>query len=334
MKIGKSSEAILRRSVLKQLKKRREEVVQGPCYGEQVAVLDSSNKNRVILSTNPFIGTKKEAGEFGIFEAINDVASTGAEPIAILVSILLPAKMEEKGLKRIMDDLRVQCQKWNVDIVGGHTEVTPAVNEPILTITAIGMTQEETWHHSSTIQAGQEIVMTKWCGQSGTARLALRKEKELQQRYPNDFLDGAKQMKEWLSIQEEMKVLKEYEKEWEVGAIHHVAKGGVFGALWEFASAGKVGLDIDLMKIPLKQETVEVCEFFDLNPYCLESVGCLLIAVSKGNELVAQLNRANIPAVLIGKVTKTNDRIIRNEEEERYLEPPKSDEINKIFAME
>lgn len=334
MKIGKSSEAILTRSVLKQLKKKRQEVIQGPCYGEQAGVIDSSYSKRIVLSTNPFIGTKKEAGEFGIFEAVNDVASTGAEPVAILVSILLPAKMEEKGLKCIMEDLRIQCQKWNIDVVGGHTEVTPAVNEPILTVTAIGMMQEETFYHSSTIEAGQEIVMTKWCGQSGTARLALRKEKELQQRYPNDFLDGAKKMKEWLSIQEEMKVLKEYQKEWEIGGIHHVAKGGVFGALWEFAAAGKVGLDIDLMKIPLKQETVEVCEFFDLNPYCLESVGCLLIAVSRGNDLVAQLKRANIPAVVIGKVTKNNDRIIRNDEEERYLEPPKSDEINKIFAME
>lgn len=334
MKIGKSSEVILTRSVLKQLKKKRQELIQGPCYGEQTGVIDSSLSKRVILSTNPFIGTKKEAGEFGIFEAVNDVASTGADVVGILVSILLPAKMEEKGLKRIMEDLRIQCQKWNIDVIGGHTEVTPAVNEPILTITAIGMMEQENFLHSSTIKDGLELVMTKWCGQSGTARLALKKENELQQRYPDDFLEGAKKMRDYLSIKQEMQVLLEYQKEYEIGAIHHVAKGGVFGALWEFAAAGKVGLDIDLMKIPLKQETVEVCEFFELNPYCLESVGCLLIAVERGNDLVEQFRGANIPAVVIGKVTKNNDRIIRNDEEERYLEPPKSDEINKIFAME
>ena len=334
MKVGKASEAILTRSVLKQLKRKRQEIIQGPCYGEQVGVIDSSLSKRIVLSTNPFIGTKKEAGEFGIFEAVNNVASSGAEPVAILVSILLPDKMEEKGLKRIMEDLRIQCQKWNIDVVGGHTEVTPAVNEPIITVSAIGMMVEEEFFHSSGLKPGQEIVMTKWCGQSGTARLALRKEKELQQRYPDYFLDGAKKMREWISVAKEMEVLKEYQKEQKIEAIHQVAKGGIFGALWEFAAAGKVGLEIDLMKIPLKQETVEVCEFFNLNPYCLEAVGCLLIAVDRGSDLVTQLERAGIPAVVIGKVTNDHDRIIRNNEEERYLEPPKSDEINKIFAME
>ncbi len=330
MKIGKAPENILVRSVLKQLKKKREEVLQGSAFGEQNSVIDISSKNRLVLSTNPFIGTKKEAGEFGLFEAINDVAISGAEPIAILVSILLPANMEEKGLKRIMEDLRIQCQKYQIDVVGGHTEVTPAVNEPVLTITAVGVTKENTTFCSSALKPSQEIVMTKWCGQSGTARLSLRKEQELKKRYPDDFLEGAKKLREQLFIMKEMNVIKEYG----TCAIHHVAKGGVFGALWEFAAAGKVGLNIDLMKIPLKQETVEVCEFFDLNPYCLESVGCLLIGTDRGNDVVERLNSAGIPAVVIGKTTKNHDRIIKNGEEERYLEPPKSDEINKIFAME
>ena len=44
--------------------------------------------------------------------------------------------------------------------------------------------------------------------------------------------------------------------------MHDVTEGGIFGALWEMAEASGVGLEIDLKKIPIRQETVEVCEFF------------------------------------------------------------------------
>lgn len=330
MKNGKAPENVLVRSVLKQLKKKRTEVIQGPAIGEQAGIMDISTQQTVVLSTNPFIGTKKEVGEYGLYEAVNDVAMTGAEVISVLVSILLPAKMEEKGLKRIMEDLRIQCQRLNIDVIGGHTEVTPSVLEPILTVTAVGVLNEKEYFHSSSLKEEMEIVMTKWCAFSETARLAERMEQELQTRYPNDFLDGAKALKQFLPIKDEMEVLKACH----VGAIHQVSKSGVFGALWDFAAAGKVGLEVDLMKIPMKQETVEICEFFDLNPYRLNSVGSLLIATERGNDVVEALNRSGIPAVIIGKTVAGNDRIIRNGEEERYLEPPKSDEINKLFIME
>lgn len=115
-----------------------------------------------------------------------------------------------------------------------------------------------------------------------------------------------------------------------VSAMHDVTEGGIFGALWEMAEASGVGLEIDLKRIPLLQETVEICEFFDVNPYELISSGCMLMAAEDGNTLVRELEKAGIPAVVIGKATAGNDRIIVNEEERRFLEPPKTDELYKV----
>ena len=56
-------------------------------------------------------------------------------------------------------------------------------------------------------------------------------------------------------------------------AMHDVTEGGIYGALWELAEASGVGLEIDLKAIPIRQETVEVCEQFHLNPYQLISSG-------------------------------------------------------------
>ncbi len=60
--------------------------------------------------------------------------------------------------------------------------------------------------------------------------------------------------------------------------MHDVTEGGIFGALWEMAESSGIGLEIDLKKIPLKQETVEICELFDINPYGLIASGAMLMA--------------------------------------------------------
>lgn len=87
----------------------------------------------------------------------------------------------------------------------------------------------------------------------------------------------------------------------------------------------------DLKKIPVRQETIEVCEFFGINPYQLISSGCMLMAAEDGNLLVRELEKAGIPATIIGKATAGNDRVLLNEEERRFLEPPKADELYKAI---
>lgn len=81
----------------------------------------------------------------------------------------------------------------------------------------------------------------------------------------------------------------------------------------------------------MKQETIEFCEFYDLNPYMLVSGGCMLIVTSQPDEVIKSLELVNIPVVSIGNVTSSNDKIVYNEDEIRYIEPSKGDEIYKVF---
>ena len=115
-------------------------------------------------------------------------------------------------------------------------------------------------------------------------------------------------------------------------AMHDVSGGGIYAALWEIAEGAGTGLEVDLKKIPVKQETIEIAEFFELNPYQMLSGGSLLIAVENGKEMVRCLQNAEIPAVVIGKLTEGKDRILINEEETRYLEMPQADEIHKVLG--
>ena len=114
-----------------------------------------------------------------------------------------------------------------------------------------------------------------------------------------------------------------------VSSMHDITEGGVFGALWEVAQASGTGLSIELKEIPIRQETVEICEFYRINPYQLLSTGSLLIVTDNGQELKEVLNRKGIHAELIGKLNDGNDKTIENDGEIRHLDLPAADELYK-----
>ncbi len=327
MNLGKVPEAVLKRSVLNQIGHRREEVLVGPAIGEDCSVLAIEEDELLVLSTDPITGTVQDIGTLAVHITANDIASNGAEVIGIMLTILLPDKTEEAQLRTAMQDMEAACRQLNIEIIGGHTEVTKAVRQPIITVTGVGKMKRSDMIKTAGAKPGQEIVMTKWAGLEGTAIIATAKEAELRTKYNQSFLDDAKKMMDFISVVPEARIARDCK----VTSMHDITEGGIFGALWEIGAASKVGLEIDLKKILLKQETVEICEFYDINPYMLISSGCMLIVTDQANYLVDRLKAGGIAAAVIGRITEGNDRVIINEDEKRYLEPPKSDELYKVM---
>lgn len=328
MNSGKVPEAVLKRSVLNQIRHRRNEVLIGPAIGEDCSVLSLGEDEVFVISTDPITGTTKDIGTLAVHITANDIASNGAEVVGMALSILLPEHTGEEELRNLMQEIETECEKLRIEIIGGHTEVTKAVNQPVVTVTGIGKMKRSEIIKTAGILPGQEIVMTKWAGLEGTAILAQAKEKELLTKYSSGFINGAKSLMDHISVIPEAMIARAVG----VTSMHDVTEGGIFGALWEIGAASKVGLEVDLKKILLKQETVEICEFFDLNPYMLISSGCMLIVTEKANILVEALKEKGIPAAVIGRIREGNDRIILNDEERRYLEPPKADELYKVMV--
>lgn len=324
---GKIPETVLKRSVLNQIRHRREEVILGPAVGEDFGLIDVNGEDVIVISADPVTGTPQDIGIYAVHITANDIASSGADCIGVMLTILLPENTDEAELRTLMQDAEGICRQLNIEILGGHTEVTKAVTRPVVTVTGIGKIKKKDILKTSGVKPGHEIVMTKWAGLEGTAILAKAKERELLSRYPAAFLDGAKRMIDYISVVSEARIAKGAG----ISSMHNVSEGGIFGTLWEIGAASKVGLEVDLQKIRLKQETVEICEFFDLNPYMLASGGCLLIITEHGNQMVDCLKGAGIPAAVIGRIKEGNDRIIINGEERRYLEPPKADELYKVI---
>lgn len=327
MKIGKVPENVLKRSVMKQLHYKRDEVILGPGIGEDCAALALAEDEILVMSTDPITGTAKDIGKLAIQITANDLASAGAEPIGVMLTILLPDGTREIALKRIMEQMECACREAKMQILGGHTEVTAVVNQPVVNVAGVAKAKKGSLISTAGARAGMDIVVSKWVGIEGTMIFAKEKEAELKEHFPADFVDTAIGFDRYLSVVPEAAVATQSS----VAAMHDVTEGGLFGALWEMAEASGVGLEIDLKKIPIRQETVEICEYFDVNPYGLISSGMMLMASEDGNALVHALAEANIPATVIGKATEGNDRVIVRDEERRFLEPPKTDELYKVL---
>ncbi len=329
MRNGKISENVLIRSVLRNIKSKREEVLCGAGVGTDCAVLSFGGENDIVMSTNSVCAPADMVACYGIHRALNNIASAGAEPVGVMISAALPESAEEKELQRMMKQADDIAGRYNVQIMGGHTEVMPDINEPLLTVTGIGkrkIKEGRQIKENREIEPGQDVVISKWIGLEGTVRLAREKREELSSRYPVGMIDEAAGFEQYLSVAPEAATALKSG----VCGMHDVSCGGIFAALWELADRAGVGLEIDLKKLPVRQETIELCEFYDLNPYELMSGGSLLMTCNDGTGLVMELEKAGIPAVIVGKTTAGNDRVLLNEDERRFLEPPKPDQLYKI----
>lgn len=327
MEIGKVPENILRRSVFQKLTVKRDEVLLHSAPGEDCSVFAAGADEAVVLSTDPITGTTGGIGKLAFHVTANDIASSGAELVGILVTIVLPPDSEEEQLKQIMDELAGLAEQYQVEILGGHTEVSAAVNQTFVSVTGVGKVAKGRLVRTGGLKPGQGLVLTKWAGIEGTSILAAEREELLKRRLYRELVDTAKGFSDWLSVVPDARIATEVG----VSAMHDVTEGGVFGALWEMASASGVGVEVDLKKIPIRQETVEICEVFDINPYMLMSSGAMLIGTDHADLLVDKLKGAGIHAAVIGYATEGSSRIVTNGEERRYLEPPKPDELYRAL---
>lgn len=326
MEIGKVPENVLKRSVFKKLTVKRPEVLVHAGVGEDCAVL-APTKDSFVLSTDPITGAAKEIGKLAFHVTANDIASSGAELVGILLTIILPPESSEDELKQIMEDVTELAATYDVEILGGHTEVSAVVNQSLVSVTGVGKIAKDKLVTTNGLKPGQDLVVTKWIGLEGTSIIASEFEKELQGRLPASVVEESKKFASLLSVVKDSHVAMQIG----VSAMHDVTEGGIFGALWEMAEASGVGLEVDLKKIPIRQETIEVCELFNLNPYQLISSGSMLIGTDHGSQLVDALAKEGIHAAVIGKAVEGNDRVIFNDGEKRFLEPPKADELYHAF---
>ena len=322
MKPGVLQGNIYRRSVAAGLHFHRDEIIDGAASRGVCASFVVGDSESIVMGSSFQAAFYEKKGQAAIAAAVNHMAAEGHRPIAVNVTILMPVKYSEEKLKTIVAAIDDMSLRMEVEVANISGELLEGIDYPVVVASAIGIKNNS----NRFAKAGDAIIMTKYAGAYGASVIAEHKKKELSGRFSTAYIEGAALDEAFASVQKECSLAGKSGAHMMIA----VGKGGVDAALWELAESQSVGLRIVLRDIPIKQETVEVCNYFDVNPYELYSEGCLLIVTDREDKMLETLQAEGITAAVIGRVTDDNDKLIINDYEERYLTKPVPDGLTTI----
>lgn len=328
MRTGKVKSSVYDRSIMRQL---HSVMADQPVDARGAAKVSYPEDGKSGLISKVFtVEGKTMTALRTVTRALSQIAAARAiTPVNVSLMVLLPKDVEEPWLKGFMRELADLCQKSEVlRIADADARVSLAVQDVVVSVSLTGRAKLPDLKKGQAKADDKEydLIVAGEVAAEGTALLTSQYKKQLLSRYPNDFLTVAEGL-----LAESGQTIRALGPCMEGARYGYpLGEGGVFAGFWDLAAAIKVGLDVSLKKIPIRQHTIEVCEFFKLNPYMLISTGSFLIVAKNGAEIVLKLREMGIAAEVVGRTNAGNDRIIRYDDEVRYLEPPKADEYIKV----
>lgn len=323
MKIGKLPNELLENLVFKLLENKRTDIITRGAVGEDSAVIDF-DKYACVVSTDPITGASKNIGKLAIHISANDVASNGAEPVGILLTILAPPNTTKQEIENIMIDASNTAKELNIDIIGGHTEITNAVNKIVINSTAIGKQLKEKTLDSKKVERGYKVILTKKIAIEGTSIIAEDIEDKLRNNIDDNLIQEAKNLMKNISVVKEGMIAGNIGVEY----MHDITEGGLFGAIYEASQAIDKGIRIYKDQIKLEKSTEIICNELDIDPYRLIASGSLIIITDdeKAENILKKFKEAQIESSIIGEVI--DDGVFLDNER---IDPPESDELYKVI---
>jgi len=313
---------------------KEDRVVVGSSIGEDAAVIDMGDKY-LVAKTDPITFVTDEIGYYAVNINVNDVVCTGATPKWFQSTILLPAKHTDEDLiETIFRNIHDTCKSLGITVIGGHTEITAALDRPIVIGSLLGEVDKEKLVLSSGAKEDDLIILTKGIFIEGTSIIAREKEDFLKEKgYGNQFIEKCKNYlyNPGISIFKEAVVSND---NFTVTSMHDLTEGGLFNGLAEIAIASDLGLLIKKEQINILPEPLELSKIFNIDPYSTISSGSLLISINSefAKDLINLLAKNGVASETIGRFTKDKSKylILDKNNREQAMIYTEVDEITKI----
>jgi len=327
LKTGKLDSKLLEDIVFKNIKFKRAEVLTRPGIGEDCAVIDFG-AYECVMSTDPITAAIGEIGRLAVHISCNDIASNGVKPLGIMLAVMLPEGTTEAQIDEMMRQAGEVSEELGVEIIGGHTEITSAVNKPVIVSTAIGRGEKWASQHTENMRPGDYILITKSAGLEGTGIIACDYEDTLKGVLTQEEITYAR------ALLDQVSVVKEGVIAGKIGTsgMHDITEGGVLGAVWEMCHIAQTGAEIWVDKIPVEEVTKKICDKFNIDYLRLISSGCMMIMAEadRKQQLELALTNAGIRVSCIGVIKEKEEGLYMIVGDEKIeIAPPASDELYK-----
>jgi len=299
---GKIPPDLLER-LLSSVERSDPQVIRGGCFGEDAAVIEFGGRY-LLAKSDPITFAADRPGWYAVQVNANDIAAMGGCCRWFLATLLLPqGSADEEAVSAVFRDIAEACKELDVELVGGHTEVTHGLDRIIVAGQMLGEATQETLCTKEMVRAGDRLLLTKGIAVEGTSLIARECSERLQAEFEPDFLERCAGFLHDPGIS----VVREAAIAVETGfvhAMHDPTEGGLSSALYELASASNTGLVLDTAAVRIYPETRALCDYLGLDPLGLIASGALLIACpAEGEEVVrSSIEKAGIPCAVIGEV--------------------------------
>ncbi|MCI8582498.1 MAG: hypothetical protein HFH13_05115 [Dorea sp.] len=295
---------------------------------------DNGAERSACFSTGTYYGSMRDTGAYGLFVQANELASLGVSKASVEVRISIPAEMDKSRINSVRNHMKRAAKKLSeegfiiedIQIRGG---IQTAIRVPAVRIMAAGTANRKEGIESASFNAGdgRDILLTGWIGLEGMLRIIGEREHELRDRFTPTFIRQMKAFDSEICGLGKIRAAQDAE----IFLVRQITEGGILAALWRLSEETGMGMSLDMKKISIRQETIEVCEHFRLNPYQLTSGGSFLMLAEHGEAAAEKLRQKGIAAVVIGRLTDGNDKVMHNGEDVRYIDRPGADELMKVF---
>jgi hydrogenase expression/formation protein HypE len=330
---GKLPEALLA-DLLAAIPSSDDRVLLGPAVGRDAAVINAGNGRVLVATTDPVTFATDEIGRYAVNVNANDVACMGARPLWFLASVLLPPGSDESLPAQILKQITDGCSELGVTLIGGHTEVTPTVTNPVVVGTMLGEASRDRVVAGRRASVGDALLLAGGIAVEGTALLA-REHAPLLGRLgvPDEVISRAASM----LLNPGISVVREARRLCEIATpsfMHDPTEGGLATALRELSRAADVGLEVDLQAIEIHPETREICSALALDPLGLLASGALLAIVraTDAEELASRRNGEDSGFRRIGTVVDAPPGVILAGEDSEISMPAfERDEIARFI---
>ncbi len=324
---GKVESDILKKLLKKYSGAKREEVIEGADLGYDTALVDYGD-NLLVITTDPITASTEDIGKLAINVNLNDIATRGITPIGAMITLLLPLNSDEKELECIAKDLHEESLKNNIQITGGHTEFTDAVNRPVVNVTMYGKLEKKL-NNNKKPEQGDAIIVTKTLGIEGVGIICNEKKKELSNVIRGELLEeGIKKINSTSVLKEGLLA-----KDFNFKIMHDITEGGLKGAVYEISNALNMGCEIDARKIKFDEITMQVCRIYNIDILSLISSGSMLIVMDKNHYIayMDKLKEQGIDSYKVGELKGEHVNIITLNGKKEIIKKTQKDELYKVI---
>jgi hydrogenase expression/formation protein HypE len=247
---------------------------------------------------NPIFFPGGDIGKLAVCGTVNDLAMNGARPLYLSLSAIIEEGFLLRELERIVQSIKKAAEEAGVSIIAGDTKVVNRgqADKLFVTTSGVGIVPPGVDISGANARVGDKVLLSGTVGDHGIAVMSQREGLRFSMTLKSDCAPLNKLVSQMLEVSPRIHCLRD------------PTRGGLATTLNELARQSNVGIVLEEVQIPVKEEVKAACELLGLDPIYVANEGKLVAMVdpTSADKILARMRRNHYgkDAAIIGEVTK------------------------------